>query len=192
MRKSMYIGYGIRIALSILFPVGIVIDALTGIVTMLMLDSLTQLSRQEFAIAFIGTFIQGTLMNILVSIGVVMIWLIPWWNTKSRDGTTDHLCNECLHNLRGIPKNSPCPECGTIRPKEEPTNTFCMQCSYDLKATAAGDPCPECGSEEGAGDLFNSTLLSKTPSWVFQLWAGAILLITLMVLAANIASLVYT
>ena len=192
MRKSMYVGYGIRIALSIIFPVGFFIDALTGILTMHMIDTLSAIAtKRGFVSAFIGTLIQGTLMNVVVSICIVTIWFVPWWNSKFKEDAKNTMCDECLFDLKRIPKGAPCPECGTLKPEKEPTNTSCFNCGYNLKATTDGSACPECGSKEGAGDPFDATPLSRIPSWTFQLWSASILLFTISILAMNTLSLIY-
>ena len=71
------------------------------------------------------------------------------------------------------------------------SDTSCLKCGYELKATAENDSCPECGSKEGAGNIFDVTLLSRMPGWAFALWSATIILISVTFLAANTIKLIY-
>ena len=192
MRKCMYIGYGIRVCLSIIFPAGVFVDLFTGVVTIIALEPLSEIMpREGFLIAFIGTFIQGTMMNCVVTLLILIIWVVPWWNAKYRTENDNILCHECLYDLKRIPEGEPCPKCGAKNNEQSANNTSCLNCGYDLKATPEGSPCPECGSKEGVGDLFDSTPLSRTPGWVFHLWSAGILLITVSILCMNVLSIIW-
>jgi hypothetical protein len=52
-------------------------------------------------------------------------------------------CMKCRYDLRGLPLDGLCPECGTGVRDSIPLG--CVGCAYDLRGLRESDSCPECG-----------------------------------------------
>jgi hypothetical protein len=74
-RRTLYIGYGIRLGISIVFPVGMAIDLLPGMFSVGLVRNFVGM-KESFAGTLMITIVQGTIINILLSILMAFIWLL--------------------------------------------------------------------------------------------------------------------
>lgn len=112
-RRTLYIGYGIRVAVSIVVPLGMGIDLFSGLMISSVITSLFGGNQQYlFLQTLIITLLQGTALNIMLSILMVIIWSIQktWMQKKAMLLTS---CAKCGYDLIATPAEQPCPECGS-------------------------------------------------------------------------------
>lgn len=83
-RRTLYIGYGTRMAISVLFPIGLGADLMPGMLSVGIVQNLG-LHPHGFAGTFATTCVQGTLLNILLSVFMVAVWGIQRLTMKSPD-----------------------------------------------------------------------------------------------------------
>lgn len=74
-RRTLYIGYGLRLALSICYPIGMVADALPGLFSVGLIESLGMETK-----GFVGTLaitcVQGALLNLIITLFMVVVYAI--------------------------------------------------------------------------------------------------------------------
>lgn len=141
MRRSLYVGYGARILLSLALPIGAGADLYPGLISITIVEALQSLwmvpqggagaGPQGFASTLLITLVQGAILNLLVSVLIALVW--------------------------GIQR-------ATMVPIQQGA-TRCGRCGYDLSATIEGRECPECGSTAGPR-AFDSTVLSRMSWWM--------------------------
>ena len=66
MRRTLYIGYGARMALSIAFPVGVRADLLPGMMSVGFVENVLKLEPASFAGTFVTTCVQGAILNTIL------------------------------------------------------------------------------------------------------------------------------
>jgi len=119
-RATLYTGYGVRMALSMAFPLAIFVDIWPGIVTMAVAEQMG-FRQQGFASALVHTVIQGALMNFIVGAFMVVVYLglrqfVPPRRTRGIP------CPTCGYDRRGSDPSSACPECGGPHPASAPAS----------------------------------------------------------------------
>jgi hypothetical protein len=84
-RRTLYIGYSIRLLVSVFFPVGMALDMIPGIISVGIVEELggvTGGSRAgpgaDFVATFLITLIQGTILNVLLSLFMLVLWGLQW------------------------------------------------------------------------------------------------------------------
>jgi hypothetical protein len=76
-RRTLYIGYGLRVILSIVFPVGMTVDLLPGMFSVTVVQGLLPgISRNGYLATLLITIVQGTIINVLLSMFMGMVWAI--------------------------------------------------------------------------------------------------------------------
>ena len=110
-RRTLYIGYSLRIAASIILPIGMFIDLPSGLFVIMITDNLFR-SENEFLATLVATLLQGTALNIIVGLAMVPIWGIQkvWILPKPLHATS---CAKCGYDRVATSAGAPCPECGS-------------------------------------------------------------------------------
>ena len=73
-RRTLYIGYGVRLGISVLFPIGMGADMMPGLLSVGVVENVLGMHSKGFFGTFATTCVQGTLLNILLGIVMVGIW----------------------------------------------------------------------------------------------------------------------
>jgi hypothetical protein len=118
--RTLRIGFSTRLAISLLFPFGLLADLYPGLLTVRIIEALFG-HEHGFAPAFVGTLIQGGLLNLVLLAYMFVIYgfqraLLP---KPVRHG----FCAVCGYNLTGNVSGI-CPECGTPIPNHVPSGSF--------------------------------------------------------------------
>lgn len=66
MRRTLYIGYGGRMVLSVLFPIGMGVDMFPGMLSVSFVRNVLQLTPESFLGTLATTCVQGTLLNLIL------------------------------------------------------------------------------------------------------------------------------
>jgi len=118
MERTLVIGYGARVAISVLFPVGMYADLPSGMLSISLVEN-AGIATHSFAGTLIITVVQGVMLNaILMMFMFVTYWFLRLTGIKDRPrhGTS---CVRCGYDLRGHSRSSACPECGTVPANDE-------------------------------------------------------------------------
>ena len=73
MRRTLYIGYGARMALSIAFPIGVRADLFPGLISVGFVENVLKLEPQSFAGTFATTCVQGAILNTILVIFMAVV-----------------------------------------------------------------------------------------------------------------------
>jgi hypothetical protein len=73
-RRTLYIGYGTRLAASIFFPVGMTADVFPGMISVGLVDNWTGYDPESFTGTFLITLVQGTLLNVILTAFMAVIY----------------------------------------------------------------------------------------------------------------------
>ena len=117
-RRTLYIGYGLRMLVSIIFPAGMMIDMFPGLFSIYIVQSLGVPEKSFFATLMI-TLIQGTLLNTILSVIMLVVWGSQRLLLRVPE-IPEHVCAKCGYDLRGNQASGRCPECGTSHEAESP------------------------------------------------------------------------
>lgn len=109
-RRTLYIGYGVRLIISIGFPVAFLLDLWPGMLSVAVAQAIVGNGNAEgFLGTLIATLVQGTLLNCIVGIFMLIVYgLCHAFGKKLPPGGA---CESCGYDLRGT-TSGVCPECG--------------------------------------------------------------------------------
>ncbi len=112
-RLTLRIGYLTRMAISVIFPVGMAVDVYPGLLASVFVTETLGISDAEtFLPVFLTTIVQGILLNVMLILfmalvfPIVRIWRRPEW-------VNPMLCTTCAYDLTGN-QSGKCPECGMM------------------------------------------------------------------------------
>lgn len=85
-RRTVWIGYGTRLAMSIIFPIALMVDFWTGAISFSVVQSLTSddPDNASFFIVFLTTIVQGTLLNVVLFAYMALVWCLVWLVARLR------------------------------------------------------------------------------------------------------------
>lgn len=112
--RTLKIGYGTRIALSILFPAGLTLDLWCGIAAVSITD-LKHGAGNSFGLILATTLVQGVILNCILMVYMALIYGVQWVARK-RPPRAGH-CEQCGYDLRA--SKEVCPECGAVIPSPD-------------------------------------------------------------------------
>jgi hypothetical protein len=72
-RRTLYIGYGLRMTLSIVYPLGMGADLLPGMLSVSLVETIGIMPR-SFAGTLLATCVQGALLNVILSIAMLVVY----------------------------------------------------------------------------------------------------------------------
>ena len=91
-RRTLKITYGTRIVISIIFPIGVMIDLYSGLLTTFATQAITgkqftDLVENEIAAAFLGTIIHGYTLNVILGLfGLVVFGIVKAFEVTDKPG----------------------------------------------------------------------------------------------------------
>lgn len=83
-RRTLLIGYGTRIALSLLFPLGLALDMFLGVIAVSLVETVLSnpyggdASRLSFAVVLMTTVVQGVLLNLVLAAYMALVYAAQW------------------------------------------------------------------------------------------------------------------
>lgn len=110
-KSTLYVGYGTRVVLSIVFPVGMAADLLPGLISIAIVQWLG-VDSHGFAGTLIATMVQGTFLNLIISLLMLMVYAAQLATGTPPPPRTELVCLACKYDLRGSLESETCPECG--------------------------------------------------------------------------------
>ena len=109
-RRTLYIGYGIRLAASVIVPVGAIADLFPGMISVMLVNS--GMGGERFIPTLVITIVQGFLLNAILAVLMGAIWFIQMTAAPKVDVALRG-CGKCGYDLVATPPGAPCPECGS-------------------------------------------------------------------------------
>lgn len=102
-----------RLLLSIAYPVGIAVDLFPGIVSVTVVEKGLGIPGSSFVGTLLITLIQGTILNCLVLIFMLVTYGIQRLIFTMPPPEPEIACTKCGYDLRGSLTSATCPECGS-------------------------------------------------------------------------------
>src|SRR5688500_12202871 len=72
-RRTLYVGYGVRLALSVAFPIRMGVDLMPGLLSVRLVEE-SGLAPRSFAGTFATTIVQGALLNVLLALFMTLVY----------------------------------------------------------------------------------------------------------------------
>ncbi|MBC8354961.1 MAG: hypothetical protein H8E66_23535 [Planctomycetes bacterium] len=98
MHRTALVGYGTRILISVIFPIGLAVDMMTGVVSVAIVQNISPANSAELSEAgasastfsvFLTTVVQGILLNILLFAYMVCVYAVLRVMARVRDRLRD-------------------------------------------------------------------------------------------------------
>ena len=109
-RRTLYIGYSIRLAVSVIVPVGAIADLIPGMISVLLVNS--GMGGERFIPTLVITIVQGFMLNAILAVLMGVIWFIQMIAAPKAD-IAIRGCGKCGYDLIATLPGAPCPECGS-------------------------------------------------------------------------------
>ncbi len=109
-RRTLYIGYGVRVLLSLAFPIGAMADLWPGCFSIAIVEE-TGLEGASYVGTLLITLIQGTFLNVILMIFMLLVQ--GFQRLFLRSPAPENCCHQCRYDLRASTTSAVCPECGT-------------------------------------------------------------------------------
>ena len=107
LRYTLRVGYGTRVGLSVLFPIGMYVDVICGMLSYGLVDEVLG-TTETFGAILVTTLIQGVVLNIVLAIYMLPVaGILKLAVPKQRP---EGSCPRCGYDLRA--STGLCPECG--------------------------------------------------------------------------------
>jgi len=117
-RRTLYIGYGLRVACSIVFPLGMILDLFPGLLSVFIVQQGLFLHGRSFVPTLVTTLIQGAFVNVVLGLFMLIVYGFQRLFLAPPPRDTGH-CEQCGYDLRASFEFGRCPECGTRCRKPE-------------------------------------------------------------------------
>ncbi len=107
-RTTCYIGFAARMVISLIFPMGMLVDVWTGAVSAAVGEIVFHKDPTGFAATLVITLMQGVWLTMLL--GAFMALVYAWQRSGATDPPDGQFCLKCGYDLRA--SHGQCPECG--------------------------------------------------------------------------------
>lgn len=114
--RTLRIGYFTRVVVSAIVPLGMALDVIPGMISVLIVDSasgrmpLRGGETHGFFSTLAITLIQGAFLHVTLGVYMLIVHLIQWW-WVGKEYPEGH-CQNCGYDLRASYEFGRCPECG--------------------------------------------------------------------------------
>ena len=100
--RTLKIGFSTRIAISIIFPVGVYVDVFCGMLSIYVVMGDIDNNAASWQVYLI-TLVQGTVLNIVLMLYMLLVWGVQKLFLKPPP-SMDGLCETCGYDLRASPR----------------------------------------------------------------------------------------
>ena len=111
-RRTLYIGYGARLFISIVFPLGAWLDLFPGMLSIGIVEEGLGIPGSSYLGTLLITLIQGTFLNCLIFILMAITYGVQRLFLTMPPPESELACSKCGYDLRGSLTSVTCPECG--------------------------------------------------------------------------------